>query len=315
MAEEGYVLASYGPETYLRHAVASARTLRRHDPHRPIALWAADDHLATLERRGWADLFAVREPLPPAHRSLVGVKHHLDRFVPFARTLYADSDIVWCRNPDALWQQLAPYAFTTTGDPLADVWFGARKDALVALDVLLGRRARTLRRFGLTHLPRVLSALMYVADPATAASVCAAARRFAAARERTHFASRLAEPGRTLESCEWPLAMAMSAAGLPVFPWFRGTDSVIVDYFPGAVAHDADFRTVHYRMPVHRGTYELQGLPHPTLRRALLAVARRLPHRSEYVTFTPPALHFGRLAFKAPFYTFAERVWTGAAAD
>jgi hypothetical protein len=306
---EGYVLASYGPEVYLHHAVASAETIRRHDRHRPIALWCAPEHAEALRQAGLADRFAHVEPLPTEHQSIVGVKHRLHRFVPFDRTLYADSDILWCAPPDALWQQLAAYPFTTMGDPLADVWFGARKDMGVTADVVLRRRARTLRRLGLTHLPRVLSALMYVSDRDEAEAVCTSAQRYLGLQHLTHFHSRLAESGRTLESCEWSLALAMSEAGVPVFPWFRGPGSFILDYVPDAVRHDPDFAEVRYRLPTHRGVYEMQALPNDALRRALLAAVTRLPHRGEHVWMTPPALHFGRLAFKQPFYAFAERTW------
>jgi hypothetical protein len=308
---EGYVLASYGSEAYLRHAVASAQTIRRHDQRRPIALWCSDEHARLLAEAGLTDLFVHVEPLPPVHQSIVGVKHHVHRFVPFDRTLYADSDIVWCRNPDALWQQLAAYPFTTMGDAQADMWFGAAKNYRVAADVLLNRRARTLRRLGLTYLPRVLSALMYVSDRDRAREVCESAQRYVGLQHLTHFQSRLRESGRALESCEWSLALAMSAGGVPVFPWFRGVDSVIVDYFPHTTEHDEDFHTVHYRLWTDRKVYEMQALPR-LARRSLTAAATRLPHRSEYVVLTPPALHFGRLPFKQPFYAFADRVWEAA---
>jgi len=62
---EGYVLHSYGPERYVRHAVASVTTLRRHDTHRPVALYCPPAHRAALEREGLDDRFAVIGDLPP----------------------------------------------------------------------------------------------------------------------------------------------------------------------------------------------------------------------------------------------------------
>ena len=312
MAAEGYVLHAYGDERYLHHAVASARTLRRHDAHRPIALYCPPEHALLLRRHGHAGLFERVEELPEAHRSIVGFKHHLDRFMPFERTLFADSDIVWCRDPAPLWDELTPYAFTSTGDARADLWFGAAKDARVLGDVVFRRRARTLRRFGLKELPRVLTALVFARDRAVTAEVCEAARGFLAQRDRTHFQSRLDEKGRTLESCEWSLAMAMSALGLPVLPWHRGAESPLLDYYPHTTEHDADFERVRYHLWQDRLVYDVQGLDDERLRRALTALLTRLPGRGEALDVTPLALHFGELPFKQPFYDFATRTWAAS---
>ena len=120
---EGYVLHTYGSERYLRHAVASVYTLRRHDTHRPIALYADQSQIDTLRANGLYSLFSVLEVLPEGHRSIVGFKHHLSLFKPFKKSLFVDSDIVWCRNPDPLWQKLQAYSFTATGLERADAWF------------------------------------------------------------------------------------------------------------------------------------------------------------------------------------------------
>ena len=309
---EGYVLHAYGPERYLHHAVASATALRRHDTRRPIALYCPDEHADRLRHHDLDGLFERVEPLPEAHRSIVGFKHHLDRFMPYARTLFVDSDIVWCRSPDAFWRALAPYPFTSTGDAEADIWFGAAKDATVLADLVLRRRARTLRRLGLARLPRVLTAIVFAQDRETTEAVCASARGFLARRDETHFKSRLDEKGRTLESCEWSLALAMSALGLDVFRWFRGAESPLLDYYPRPVTHDADFEHVSYRVWHDRLVYSVQGLPDARLQRALTAALTKLPGRGGFVDTTPVALHFGTLPFKAPFYAFASRVWAEA---
>lgn len=313
MPTEGYVLHAYGDERYLHHAVASARTLRRHDAHRPIALYCPPEHAALLQRHGLAGLFERVEGLPEAHRSIVGFKHHLDRFMPFERTLFADSDIVWCRDPAPLWHELSAYAFTSTGDARADVWFGAAKDARVLGDIAFRRRARTLRRFGLNELPRVLTALVFAQDRAVTAAACKAARGFLAQRGRTHFQSRLDEKGRTLESCEWSLAMAMSALGLPVLPWHRGAESPLLDYYPHTTEHDDAFERVRYRLWLDRLVYDVQGLADARWRRAFTALLTRLPGRGASLEVTPLALHFGELPFKKPFYDFAARTWRSAA--
>jgi len=306
--QEGYVLHTYGAERYVRHAVASVLTLRRHDPRRPVALFCPDEHRALLERHGLDRLFQVIAPLPEAHRSIVGFKHHLHRFMPFDRCLFVDADMIWCRNPDPLWQQLAAFPFTATGLERADFFFGGPKGLGVVLDVLLDRRRRTLRRFGLTYLPRVQAGMIYAQDAALTRTVCELAAEFLARRHETHFRSRLHE-GRSEESCEWSLAMAMSRLNLPVFPWFAGQNSPQLDYIDDLTSHDPDFSRVTCRYYTDRFAYSLRGIPSPFLRRLLLNLFTRLPGRGDYMEVTPFALHFGWLHQKQPFYAFAEKVW------
>ena len=307
---EGYVLHAYGANRYLQYAVATVYTLRRHDADRPVALYATPEHFELLDRHGLGYLFAVREVLPPEHRSIVGFKHHLDRFMPFDRCLFADADMIWCRDPDRLWQQLAAFGFTATGLERADVWFGAPKGPKIALDWMADRRRRTLKRFGLTHLPRVQSGLVYARDRALTAEVCARARGFLDRRAETHFQSRLSESGRALESCEWSLAMAMSALRLQVYPWLYGYESPQLDYIAGLTEHDADFEHVTCRYHTDPRVYALRGAPSEAVRRSLTALIARLPGRGDYQLVTPYALHFGWLHQKDPFYALADRIWT-----
>jgi hypothetical protein len=306
--QEGYVLHSYGPDRYVRHAVASVHTLRRHDPDRPVALFCPESHQAVLARRGLDRRFDVVEALPPKHQSIVGFKHHLDRFKPFDRSLFVDADMIWCRDPDPLWRQFSAFPFTATGLQNADHFFGGPKGLGVLVDMLLRRRRRTLRRFGLTHLPRVQAGMIYAQDDATTQEVVGRAADFLAQSDNTHFRSRLHE-GRSEETCEWSLAMAMSELDLHVFPWLQGRNSPQLDYIDALVDHDRDFWDVTYRFYTSPFVYSLRGLPNARLRDTLLALAERMPRMGEYVEFTPYVLHFGWLHQKAPFHDFAERAW------
>lgn len=305
--EEGYVLHSYGPPRYAQHAVASVETLRRHDAHRPVALYCPPAHRALLERHGLAGRFAVLADLPAAHRSIVGFKHHLHRFKPFARSLFVDADMVWCRDPEPLWARLRGRGFTATGLERADPFFGGPKGAGVLVDVLLRRRQRTLRRFGLSHLPRVQAGMIYADDDALTEAVCTTARGFLRRIDETHFRSRL-EEGRTEESCEWSLAMAMSRHEVPILPWFDGAESPQLDYIDSLTRHDDAFRTVRCRYHPSRLVYEMRGLPAPRLRGALMHSLAALAS-STWETVTPYALHFGWLHQKTPFYDLAARTW------
>lgn len=306
---EGYVLHTYGPERYVRHAVASVVTLRRHDAVRPVALFCTAEQRTALERHGLDTLFAVIEELPPMHRSIVGFKHHLHRFMPFDRCLFVDADMVWCRDPDPLWTQLAAFPFTATGLERADFFFGGPKGMGVLRDIILDRRRQTMRRFGLTNLPRVQAGMIYASDEDMTRAVCEQAGEFLARRAETHFRSRLNE-GRNEESCEWSLAMAMSRFRLPVFPWMQGLNSPQLDFIDGLTDYDEDFEHVRCRYYTHPFVYNLRGLAGRRLRETAIGFFARLPGLGDYQEVTPFVIHFGWLRYKQPFFDFAARVWT-----
>ena len=305
---EGYVLHTYGSERYLRHAVASVHTLRRHDSKRPVALYADESQIAILKKTGLDSLFQVLEVLPVENRSIVGFKHHLSSFKPFEKCLFVDSDIVWCRNPDPMWSKLQAYPFTVTGLEKADAWFGGPKGAGIVIDRLLDRRRRTMKRFGLTYLPRVQAGVIYAQDDQTTKEVTSKARELLSRRAETHFRSRLDE-GRSEESCEWSIAMAMSALDLPIIHWFQGQDSPQMDYIDGYVDHDVDFNDVRCLYYTDAFIHGLRGLPNVSIRKALVELLSKLPGRGDYMWVTPYALHFGWMHHKQPFYVFADRIW------
>ncbi len=306
--EEGYVFHTYGPDRYVRDAVASVLTLRRHDADRPVALYCPPQHLEALRAYNLDTLFQYVEELPEDHRSIIGFKHHLHKFAPFERSLYVDSDMVWCRNPDPLWVQLSAFPFTATGLERSDFFFGGPKGAAVVFDYLFDRRRRTMRRFGLSNLPRVQAGMIYSQDRETTKAVCEQASSFLSRRAETHFRSRLNE-GRTEESCEWSLAMAMSKLHLHVFPWFQGFNSPQVDFIEGLTQYDPEFEDVTCRYYTDRFVYMLRGLTNSTLRSALIQFFSMFPGRGDYLEVTPFVLHFGWLHHKQPFRDYSARTW------
>jgi len=311
---EGYVLHSYGPDRYVKHVVASVHTLRRHDPDRPVALFCPEHHRALLTHLGLDAHFDVLEDLPREHRSIVGFKHHLHRFKAFERSLFVDADIVWCRDPDPLWRQFSAFPFTATGLQNADHFFGGPKGLGVIVDVLLGRRRRTLRRLGLTQLPRVQAGMIYAQDDACVREVDEAAAAFLDRVDETHFRSRLDE-GRSEETCEWSLALAMSKLNLHVFPWLQGQNSPQLDYIDSLTDHDPDFQEVTYRLYTNQFVYSLRGISNTALRETLLSLAEAVPGMGEYMEMTPYALHFGWLHQKQTFHDFVERTWSRLSAE
>lgn len=308
---EGYVLHTYGKGKFLRHAVASVVTIRRYDTLRPVALYADDEQIKILEEVGLDTLFEVLEILPPEHRSIVGFKHNLDRFSPFDRNLFLDVDMVWCRNPDPLWRQLSAFSFTATGLDRADFFFGAPKGAGVVAEIIFDRRRRTMRRFGVTYLPRVQAGMIYSADQAMTSRVCAEARSLLGRRSDTHFRSRLHE-GRNEESCEWSLALAMARLDLPLFNWFQGQNTPQMDFIEGFVKHDTNFERVSVLYNNDRFVHGLRGIPNRTIRKLFIRFFSALPGKGDHMWITPFVLHFGWLNQKQPFLELADRLWDAA---
>lgn len=305
---EGYVLHVYGSERYVRHVVASVLTLRRHDPDRPVALYCAPEQLALLEKHGFDTLFHTLEVLPERHRSIVGFKHHLHRFMPFDRNLYVDADMVWCRNPDPLWAQLSAFPFTATGLERSDFFFGGPKGFGVLKDYFRDRRRQTMRRFGLTHLPRVQAGMIFAQDRKMTRHICETAAAFLSRSSETHFRSRLSE-GRNEETCEWSLAMAMSYHRLPIFPWLQGYNSPQLDFIEGMTQYDPEFESVQCRYYSDRFVYSLRGIPKANVRDRFIRFFSSLPGKGDYKDVTPFVVHFGWLQHKQPFFDFSDRVW------
>ncbi len=306
---EGYVFHTYGSVKYVKHAVASVVTLKRYDSERPVALYCPDSHRDALAESGLLRLFDVVERLPEENRSITGFKHNLHRFMPFGKCLYLDADMVFCRDPDPLWQQLSAFRFTATGHERADFFFGGPKGLAVLRDVITDRRGRTMRRFGITHLPRVQAGVIYSSDQETSREVCMLASEYLSRRSETHFRSRLNE-GRSEESCEWSMAMAMSRLDLPIFPWFQGGNSPQLDFIEGLTTYDEEFRRVTCRYFCDRFVYSLRGIANPGLRRAAISLFTSIPGKGDYIDVTPFILHFGWLRHKQPFYELSARIWS-----
>ncbi|MEO1023804.1 MAG: hypothetical protein AAFW89_14770 [Bacteroidota bacterium] len=308
-AKEGYVYVSYGHPKYLRHAVASVVTLRRYDKTRPVALCCSEKQQKILKEKGVDRLFDIIHILPEEHASIVGFKHNVYHYLFFERNIFLDSDIVWCKDPEAMWRSLHPFEFTITGMQISDNFFGATKGVGILFDILLNRRKRTLKHFGLTYLNRVQSGVMYAADYETTKKVCVLASDMLDRKDETHFQSRKMEQGRSEESCEWSLAMAMSKLSIPIFPWLNGHHSLQLDFISVLTEYDPDFEYVSCKYYTDEFVYSFRGLKWTWMRKLLFGLASVVPRKGDYLLTTPFCLHFGWLHDKQPFYSFSEKNW------
>lgn len=309
VAKEGYVYNSYGDPKYLRHVVASVITLRRYDKQRPVALFCDPKHEDLLREKGLLELFDVVEPLAAQHTSIVGFKHNTHLFMPFERNLYLDSDMLWCRDPNPLWNSFSGFGYTITGTKIADNFFGATKNLGVIWDIVLRRRDRTLKRFGLTYLSRVQSGMIYAQEYRLTKKVNELAGEMLSRKHETHFKSRTQEQGRSEESCEWSLAMAMSKLNLPVYPWLQGQSSPQLDFIDHLTKYDPDFHHVECTYFSDAFVYNLRGLEYPFMRWMIMKLLFLIPGKADYLTTVPYTIHFGWYHQKRPFFEFADRNW------
>lgn len=306
---EGYVYNTYGKEKYLRHAVASVETLRRYDQKRPIVIYCSKNHADLLAKKPLNDIFTKVFILPQENQSITGFKHNIDRFMPFEKNLYLDSDIIWCKNPDPLWQSFSPYRYTITGNQTSDNFFGGPKGIGILKDVLFRKRNRTLKKFDLTYLSRVQSGMIYASDYELTRQVCKWAKKMLKDKHLTHFRSRMEESGRNEESCEWSLAMAMSKLKLQVYPWFYGYTSPQLDFIENFTKYDKDFHNVSCLYYSNKTVYNLRGFPVKWIQKLLLKSFTIFPGKGDHLYVTPYCLHFGWYHQKQPFFEFADRVW------
>lgn len=309
LASEGYVYNSFGHPRYLKHAVASVATLRRYDDERPVVLVCEENHKRILEEHELTDIFDLIHILPSERSSIVGFKHNIHDYLFFEKNLFLDSDIIWCKNPNLLWQSLESYSFTTTGTQVSDNFFGGPKYISIVADIILRRRQRTLDHFGLTYLSRVQAGMIYASDYNLTHKVCELAQKMMDRKSETHFRSRTLEKGRSKESCEWSMAMAMSKLKIPVYPWMQGNNSPQLDYIADYTSHDSDFEYVVCTYYCDELVYNLRGLKIKWLRNLLKSIFSLWPGKGDYLKATPYCLHFGWYHQKQPFYEFAERTW------
>lgn len=309
LAAEGYVYTTYGHPKYLKHAVASVVSLRRYDDKRPVALACEEKHKKILEEKNISGLFDYIHVLPSERTSIVGFKHHLHEFMFFEKNIFLDSDIIWCKDPDSLWQSFEPYPFTITGTQVSDNFFGGPKNIGILADIFFRRRQRTLNHFGLTYLSRVQTGMIYAQDYNLTKKVCDLSQKMLDRKEETHFRSRTLEQGRSEESCEWSMAMAMSKLDLPVYPWMQGHTSPQLDYIADYTSHDADFEYVVCKYYCDQFVYNFRGLKKKWIRKFLTKIFSIIPGKGDYLKTTPYCLHFGWYHQKQPFFEFAEKTW------
>ncbi len=107
---EGLLTIAYGRPKYIRMAQALALSYRRFNPGRPFAVVTDEANAPTLRKYFDAVIIAKPEYGPGVVQKL-----HADLYSPFATTLFVDSDCLFYKHPDELWDLYAHGAFSIRG--------------------------------------------------------------------------------------------------------------------------------------------------------------------------------------------------------
>ncbi len=107
---EGLLTIAYGPERYVRMARALSLSYRRYNPTRPLAVVTDETNSVGLQH-----FFDLVIPLRSEYGSGVVQKLHADRYSPFERTLFVDSDCLFYKTPQRLWDLYAHGDFSVRG--------------------------------------------------------------------------------------------------------------------------------------------------------------------------------------------------------
>jgi hypothetical protein len=96
---EGLMTIAFGSQRYIRMAQALARSYRRHNSKRPFAVVTDEANLDVM-----GEHFDEVIPVRPEYGSGVVQKLSADRYSPFDRTLFVDSDCLFYKHPDRIWE-------------------------------------------------------------------------------------------------------------------------------------------------------------------------------------------------------------------
>lgn len=142
--ERGLLTMAFGDQRYINMAANLARSVRRNWPDQSLAI--VTDAPASKDLA----LFDEVIPMRPELGSGLSQKLNLDRYSPFAQTLFLDSDCLVVRDMSFAWDLFAGERFSVVGGSVTSgSWFGA--------DL-----AQVIRDLGLPQgLPKFNGGLMY----------------------------------------------------------------------------------------------------------------------------------------------------------
>ncbi len=149
---EGFLTIAYGAKEYIRMARALALSYQRFNPSRPIAVVTDERNIKNLR-----DFFDIVIPLKSEYGNGVVQKLHMDLYSPFEKTVFIDSDCLFYKDPQLVWNSYNQGDFSMRGwRYLTGYSEYEQKDPYLFLDNV----GATLRKRGLSRFPHFNSGVM-----------------------------------------------------------------------------------------------------------------------------------------------------------
>ena len=206
-ALEGLLTIAFGRKQFVRMAKALALSYRRLAPKRPFAVVTDSSNKYLL-----MDYFDKVIVVNPEYGSGVVQKLHADLYSPFNKTLFVDSDCLFYKNPEGVWNIYEGKPFSVRG------WrylTGNSEYERRTPYPWLTDTADFLAKLGLNRLPLFNSGLFYFDRSDTSRALFSIARSIYASRSTLGFIKFKDAP----LADEPVFAAAMERCGIEMLPW------------------------------------------------------------------------------------------------
>jgi hypothetical protein len=204
---QGLMTIAYGPKKYIRMARALSQSYRRHNPSRPIAIVTDKSNAAEMSK--YFDKVIMYNP---AFGSGVVQKLHADLYSPYDETLFVDSDCLFYKSPERLWDLYAGKPFSVRGwRYLTGTTDYERQNPYE----WVRDTAEFLRRNGIARLPHFNSGVFFFTREPLASKVFVDARTVYEKRDALGFVRFKNAP----IADEPAFAVAMEHCGIEMDPW------------------------------------------------------------------------------------------------
>ena len=207
MATEGFITIAYGKPEYIRMAKAVVMSYRLFKPTRPFTVITDADNRDELAKH-----FDTVVLLNPEYGNGVVQKLHLDLYTPYDTTVFIDSDCLFLKNPEIVWNCYAVGDFVMRGWRYltGSTDYEAKEPYLFLRDV-----AETCRLEGISRIPHFNSGIMSWKKSAHAQKIFDDAREIYARRDRLGFTAFKNAP----LADEPVFAIAMEKNDTELLPW------------------------------------------------------------------------------------------------
>ncbi len=253
-SSRGILTIAYGAETYLRMGCALARSVRHYD--REVSLAVVTD---TPEY--FKDVYDYTIPVDLSYGSGVQQKLYLDRYSPFDKTLFVDSDCLFYGAPDPLWTFFAVEAGVgvRSWGPLTH---GDECQGVADFD-------RYLDSFGLEKVHNIKGGFYYFDDSDEGTAVFDTARDIAGRRDEVGLTPFKNAPvadeviiATALELCG---IEPLPAGSAPVNTFLGRTEPIEINVLEGEsrFMKNGEFReptAIHYPIGTQNGYWYLRDL-------------------------------------------------------